>query len=833
MRNAAKHWHHWLVFLVATGILCNVILAQSAKPELKNPSGPPPFVVAVAQFANDPNNHDQKLALAALTGIFDVKVVALDHLVDAQGPGDAADLQKDHGSAQKILGASGAQALLWGVASQDQQAEAEARSPKLFWTSRPNGIDRQFGITELPPEEDLQLPRVLWPQMETVLKLLAATGEVEWSTIHESGPLFQFTTDARYMLGEAGAISPLDAEQRSQVLFLVANAGAALGWVGSNQSWFEYSSADYREGLQEQLWQHDPLRWAMTENYLGNVLDGMKQYDDAAAAYREALTGLKPKASPASWSIVQNNLAQALLWHGNSDQTDAGPKELQQAIDVYRELLSAGTEGNFPYALGRSQQGLGDALSILGNRVEGYSRKPMLEEGVTHYHEALKILTKDRFPRDFAYAQVGMAQALEHLADGEQDRALHDGQAILAYRQALLVWTKESNPDAWADVQNNMGVALMQWGENDETPSAQQELSDAATTFRELSTAASQKGDDEKFATAQLNLGGSLKLLADLEPGTDRYEDALVVLRTGLEVESKNRNLELWLKLQRELGLTLENLGVREIGTQDLEEAIQAHNLVLNEQEKDKDPFAWAATEENLAHVYTNLGERDSSDTGSANLKKAVEAYDAALTVDNEHDYPLGYIAVRADRAVPLMDLGERDPSHDGTKLLEDAMVSLRKKLTDDPSKDPYWHAFDAERLGDVLIALGKRGTGTDLLEQAVGYYKKALKDRSSDTESPGWAERHRNLSDAEQEIAARKRNPKEFCGALSERTEAWKMFGHWQFAYDESKTAKDIANGVADFKSRFGQAALDSCVGAQPKIKDFLANSPQSSGKN
>ena len=77
--------------------------------------------------------------------------------------------------------------------------------------------------------------------------------------------------------------------------------------------------AAYREALKEWTRERAPLRWAMTQNNLGNALQtlgrrerGRARLDEAVAAYREALKERTRERVPLRWATTQFNLGIVL-----------------------------------------------------------------------------------------------------------------------------------------------------------------------------------------------------------------------------------------------------------------------------------------------------------------------------------------------------------------------------------------------------------------------------------------------------------------------------------------------------------------------------------------
>jgi tetratricopeptide (TPR) repeat protein len=134
--------------------------------------------------------------------------------------------------------------------------------------------------------------------------------------------------------------------------------------------------------------------------------------------------------------------------------------DLLIAIELSKATLPrAGT----PDARGAVLNNLGNALSILGERDSGTAR---LEEAVQAYRDALLEFTRERVPRDWAMTQNNLGNALQTLGNRESGTARLE-EAVQAYRDALLERTRERVPLDWAMTQNNLGNALRNLGQRD------------------------------------------------------------------------------------------------------------------------------------------------------------------------------------------------------------------------------------------------------------------------------------------------------------------------------------------------------------------------------
>jgi tetratricopeptide (TPR) repeat protein len=155
---------------------------------------------------------------------------------------------------------------------------------------------------------------------------------------------------------------------------------------------------------------------AEAHSNLGNALQSLRRFDDAAACYRRALE-LKPDYPEAC-----NNLGSALRGLGRLDE----------AVASFRRALEMKAD-------------FAEACNNLGNALRGLRR---LDEAVASYRRALEI--KPRYP-----------EACNNLGNALLDQKQFDAAAA-SYRRAL-----EDRP-GFAEAHSNLGNALRGLGQLDE-----------------------------------------------------------------------------------------------------------------------------------------------------------------------------------------------------------------------------------------------------------------------------------------------------------------------------------------------------------------------------
>jgi tetratricopeptide (TPR) repeat protein len=214
-----------------------------------------------------------------------------------------------------------------------------------------------------------------------------------------------------------------------------------------------------------------------------------------------------------------------------------------------------------------TQNDLGNALQAQGARSEGAEARQLLAEAVAAYRQALLVFTREYVPQEWGKTQHNLGSALQEEGTRTQGP---DGQrlleeAVAAYRQALLVRTREQLPRAWAITQNSLGNALQAQGTKAEKQDA-------------------------------------LRLLGE----------ALVAYREALQVFTGEESRGLWAMTKHNVGSALQEQATRTDGPEAarlLNEAVSAYREALMVWTREQRPQQWAMAQNNLARAHFNLKE--------------------------------------------------------------------------------------------------------------------------------------------------------------------------------------------------------------------------------
>jgi len=148
------------------------------------------------------------------------------------------------------------------------------------------------------------------------------------------------------------------------------------------------------------------------------------------------------------------------------------------------------------------------------------------------------------------------------------------------------------------------------------------------------------------------------------------------------------------------------------------------------------------------------LYDRGNEFGDNAALEDAIDLYRDVLVVHTRDRVPLDWAMTKMYLGNALLTLGARES---GTDRLEEAVTAYRAALLEH-TRDRV--ALDWARtqmnLGVALWALGERESGTDRLEEAVTAYRAALRENTRDRVPLDWARTQMNLGLALEALGAR-----------------------------------------------------------------------------
>ncbi|MEM9523201.1 MAG: hypothetical protein AAF982_04280, partial [Pseudomonadota bacterium] len=151
------------------------------------------------------------------------------------------------------------------------------------------------------------------------------------------------------------------------------------------------------------------------------------------------------------------------------------------------------------------------------------------------------------------------------------------------------------------------------------------------------------------------------------------------------------------------------------------------------------------------------------------------DAYRSALQEWTRDRVPLDWATAQNNLGNALLVLSERES---GTARLEQAIDAYRSALQEwTRDRVPLNWATAQSNLGNALKTLGERERGTARLEQAVDAYRSALRERTRDRVPLDWARSNSNLAITQVELFKRTGDKAWLAKAQARLAEAREVF--------------------------------------------------------
>ena len=190
----------------------------------------------------------------------------------------------------------------------------------------------------------------------------------------------------------------------------------------------------------------EPLAWAETQNYLGNILAALGQqrrdaalFERAIQCFSNALEEYKQEDSLLEWAATQYNLGTAN--QALSRLLDA-TQPLKIAVDAYTNALLVWTRDKSPEDWMFTMHQLGDTFHAYGKLLKGNRQ---FQKSVVAYKNALAVLDADNYALELTATHNNRAAVLHHLGETEENPERLE-EAIRSYEKALTVSMEQQLP---------------------------------------------------------------------------------------------------------------------------------------------------------------------------------------------------------------------------------------------------------------------------------------------------------------------------------------------------------------------------------------------------
>ncbi|MGD9965575.1 MAG: hypothetical protein AB7T59_03580 [Hyphomonadaceae bacterium] len=292
--------------------------------------------------------------------------------------------------------------------------------------------------------------------------------------------------------------------------------------------------------------------------------------------------------------------------------------------------------------------------------------EPLREAVRVLSEEALPLAPRSR-PQDRIATLREYANALRSIGDDYMPGAYR--HAVRVYDSILPVVTREADPELWAGIHREFGLALLKTEEFDR----------AITAFRAAQTVWTREADAREWAIAEAGIASALRHQSEFDAAIAAYEAVLSVF--SVETEPYN-----WATTQTNLAnvhLVLDLQGVPGA----IEKAIAGYHAALTIYTPDTDPAVWALTQFNLGLALRRLSEHGNQGA----REREIAAYESALTYFKpEHTWAYPFVESRLAEA--YLSQGR----------IDDARAAARAALPILEQVAPH----DADRMREFLSGL-------------------------------------------------------------------------------------------------------------------------------
>ena len=340
-------------------------------------------------------------------------------------------------------------------------------------------------------------------------------------------------------------------------------------------------------------------------------------------------------------------------------------KICERAIAAYEEALPVYIEERYPAPRARILEGLGFARSFLADYVD---RSQNLKQAVAYWEEALRHFQRASAPQDHACIKNELGGALRKLAELE-DRKENANKAVEACQAAIEIFDLKDHPMQFAASKSNLASAFLTLAQEAKDAAGQAEgCNRAILAYQEAIFVYTSDRYPQQYAAMKNNLAIAYLTLSEVEERSKNCRMALAACQEAIGYRKLEDQPFAYAALQNNLGNAYLALAEEEAAEDDGEDthnqrcreycqqAIEAYGKALMVYSKEEYPRLYATAENNLANVYLTQGQMD--DTG-AKCIKAIKAASEALTFFSLRNSPVDYAEAEGSLWLAYLTLAE------------------------------------------------------------------------------------------------------------------------------------------------------------------------------
>lgn len=379
---------------------------------------------------------------------------------------------------------------------------------------------------------------------------------------------------------------------------------------------------------------------------------------------------------------------------------------------------------------------------------------PNIQEAIKAYQVAGDVWEKCGQLEESAEARYELARLLIDFTSSKQ-RADTLQHAIELLKTTLTIWTRDSHPQQWGQVQAALGLAL----ENDPAGLDATTLEQAIAYFE----AALKIPPDSSFEQARREY--HLAILYTQRYGDERanyVEHATELLQNALKIRTADKYPKEWADTQNSLANAFQKR-LRGDLAQNIEQAILAYQDALKVWTYNQNPDRWAMIQRNLAEAFRQriLGQPEE------NQQMAINHLQNALKVYTEQKYPGEWASIHNSLAHLYCHRLAGKRAENIEKGIFHHQHALR--IYNQAGYPRQW----AQTLNNLANAYCDRlkDNHTTNLQKAIELYEQALQVRTYQDYPHEWAATHNNLGTAYADLRHWDQAIEHFNQALKVRT--------------------------------------------------------------
>lgn len=279
------------------------------------------------------------------------------------------------------------------------------------------------------------------------------------------------------------------------------------------------------------------------------------------------------------------------------------------------------------------------------------SRWLNLELGIVAFEQALKVYTYEDFPLEWAQIQNALSSNYLYRIRGEKPENVE--LAITTARQALQVYTRNEFEEEWARTHTNLAIAYRERIQGDLSENLETSIQFAEFALQVVTP----HNFPEGWGVANNCLGQAYARRLRGER-SENLEKAIVAYEKALEVRVDNAYRPI-------SALVLHNLAavyydrIQGNKAENLEYAISLYEKALQIRTREELPEQWILTQLNLANAYFARIRGERAD----NIERAIAIYEQTLEIATKETFPHSWGAIHLNLAPAYIERIRGDKS--------------------------------------------------------------------------------------------------------------------------------------------------------------------------